>query len=78
MAEQKYNIAIECARSSKFIHEEALACELAAKHYERNCDPDMAISLFRQAKKCYREWGSKKKVQHVAEAIERITQGKHP
>jgi len=25
MAEQKYNIAIECARSSKFIHEEALA-----------------------------------------------------
>lgn len=88
--EPRYNIAIESARSSKFIHEEGLAwyvldtrcslvtaaidsihlceylfhlihsnirfifqSELAAKHYERNSDPEMAISSFRRAKKCY-------------------------
>ncbi|KAL7478293.1 hypothetical protein ACHAW6_004062, partial [Cyclotella cf. meneghiniana] len=34
-AEVEYDVAISAAQSSKFIHEEGLACELAGAHHER-------------------------------------------
>jgi hypothetical protein len=65
---------------------QALACELSARHYcEKKCGPDLdkardkALSLYRQAENCYKEWGSPKKVIQMKEAIRMIVEeGKSP
>jgi hypothetical protein len=66
-----------------FIFYRALAWELSGRHYEKNKEPDFdkALSLCKQAKKCYKEWGSPKKVTQMKEAVAVrmiITEGKCP
>ena len=53
-----YMKAIEESRSSHFVHEEGLACELAGMHYGRRGDITKAKELFQQAENCYETWGS--------------------
>ena len=69
-AEREFDAAILLSRSSKFVHEEGLACETAAMYYKKSGNNDMAVNLFRQAQKCYQDWGSQMKVRHVARQIE--------
>ena len=57
-AEVHYMKAIEESRSSHFVHEEGLACELAGMHYGRRGDITKAKELFQQAENCYETWGS--------------------
>ena len=64
-AQASYAVAISSARSSGFIHEQGLACELAGYHYKKVCDFSSAWILFDQAKRCYAEWGSQMKVDSV-------------
>ena len=64
-AQASYAAAISSARSSGFIHEQGLACELAGYHYKKVCGFSSAWSLFDQAKRCYAEWGSQMKVDSV-------------
>ena len=71
-AEDAYDAAIKASQSSKFVHEEGLACELAGSHFERLGKKEQAISLFQQAEQCYKTWGSKKKTLQMAERAERI------
>jgi hypothetical protein len=71
-AEQKYDIAIDAARASKFIHEEALGNELAACHYQNSGRIDKAIMYYTRAENLYKEWGALKKVVQVNERIERL------
>ncbi|KAL3816018.1 LOW QUALITY PROTEIN: hypothetical protein ACHAXA_010789 [Cyclostephanos tholiformis] len=67
-----YAAAINSACSSKFIHEQGLACELAGYHCKKNCDLSGARKFFDQAKKCYADWGSQLKVDSVAHALESV------
>lgn len=69
-AELKYDCAIRESQSSKFIHEEALACELAGMHYERKGNTKKAVSLFRQAEQCYKVWGSPIKMLQMMSKIQ--------
>lgn len=71
-AEYEYAIAISSARSSKFIHEEGMACELAGLHYKHNGDKTKALDLFCQAKKCYETWGSQLKIDQMSSVMEGI------
>ena len=65
-AEASYAAAIKSARSSGFIHEQGLACELAGYHYEENVgDIGCARGFFDQAIDCYLQWGSKMKVDSI-------------
>ena len=64
-AQASYAAAISSARSSGFIHEQGLACELAGYHRKKVCDFSSAWSHFDQAKRCYAEWGSQMKVDSV-------------
>jgi len=64
-----YDAAIAASSSSKFIHEQGLACELAGFHYTRIEKYDTAREFFNQAKTCYNEWGSQMKVKHVTDQI---------
>jgi len=59
---QWYEKAIETAKNHEFLHEEALANELAARCYESWGHRRMAHSLQKDAWHCYTHWGSQAKV----------------
>jgi len=68
-AKSSYAAAILASRSSKFIHEQGLACELAGFHYKKIGDSRRAWGFFNQAKLCYAEWGSEMKVESIAQQL---------
>jgi hypothetical protein len=71
-AAKEYDTAIKAAQASRFIHEEGLAAELAAMHHQRLGNNTTALSLFSQARECYKQWGSNAKVRQVTEKISRL------
>ena len=60
-----YDQAIALARESEFIHEEALADELAARYLLSQGKNDDARSYMRSAMEKYEAWGAKRKVAHL-------------
>ncbi len=60
-----YDQAIALARESEFIHEEALANELAARYLLSQGQNAAASSYLRSAMKKYEAWGAKRKVAHL-------------
>ena len=60
-----YDQAIALARESEFIHEEALANELAARYLLNQGQNDAARSYLRSAMEKYEAWGAKRKVAHL-------------
>ena len=60
-----YDQAIALARESEFIHEEALANELAARYLLNQGQNDTASSYLRSALEKYEAWGAKRKVAHL-------------
>ncbi len=60
-----YDQAIALARESEFIHEEALANELAARYLLNQGQNDAAKSYLRSAMEQYEAWGAKRKVAHL-------------
>jgi hypothetical protein len=72
-AQASYAAAINSARSSGFIHEQGLACELAGHHYKKVFDLRSAWSFFDQAKQCYTEWGGQLKVDSVTQQLDSLS-----
>lgn len=68
-ADLEYDVAISSSRSSRFVHEEGLSCELAAIHYKHHGDNDKALIFFSRAQKCYEVWGSQMKVEEMSRQI---------
>ncbi len=60
-----YDQAIALARESEFIHEEALANELAARYLLNQGQNAAAGSYLRSAMEKYEAWGAKRKVAHL-------------
>jgi hypothetical protein len=71
-AEKEFGAAILASKASKFVHEEGLACELAAMHHMRRGYDHLALSLFQQAKSCYKTWGSHVKEDHMTSQIDSL------
>eukprot|EP00804_Cyclotella_cryptica_P010062 CCRYP_020488-RA/>CCRYP_020488-RA protein AED:0.04 eAED:0.04 QI:1274/1/0.66/1/1/1/3/40/1007 len=63
--QSEFNRAILASQSSKFVHEEGLACELAGIHYKKRGMKSLALSFFGQAELCYKSWGSHVKVRQM-------------
>ena len=72
LAVESYTAAIETSKSSKFVHEQGLSCELAALHFKRRKDMKTALTYFRQAKTCYEAWGAQIKVDSIVQQIDNI------
>ena len=72
-AQASYAAAINSARSSGFVHEQGLACELAGHHYKKVFDLRRAWSFFDQAKQCYTQWGSQLKVKSVTQQLDSLS-----
>jgi PAS domain S-box-containing protein len=64
-AEEFYERAIAGAAENEFIQEEALAYELAAKHYLARGREKIAQTYMKEAHYCYDRWGAKAKVKDL-------------
>jgi len=61
-AMELYDEAIRFAKEHEFLHEEALAYELAARFYKSRNKEHIARMYMREARYCYHRWGAKAKV----------------
>nr|WP_206755705.1 AAA family ATPase [Leptolyngbya sp. FACHB-671] len=64
-AEEFYERAIQGARENEYIQEEALAYELAAKHYLARGREKIAQLYMKEAHYCYERWGAMAKVKDL-------------
>nr|WP_322711273.1 PAS domain S-box protein [Nostoc sp. ChiSLP03a]MDZ8212475.1 PAS domain S-box protein [Nostoc sp. ChiSLP03a] len=64
-AEELYERAIAGAAENEFIQEEALAYELAAKHYLARGREKFAQTYMKEAHYCYERWGATAKVKDL-------------
>ena len=71
-AKSSYDAAITSSRSSSYVHEQGLACELAALHYKKIGEAQTALNFFQQAKECYIQWGSQMKVDSITQQMDRV------
>jgi PAS domain S-box-containing protein len=64
-AEEFYEQAIQGARDNEYLQEEALAYELAAKHYLTRGREKFAQTYMKEAHYCYERWGAMAKVKDL-------------
>ncbi|MEM5432072.1 trifunctional serine/threonine-protein kinase/ATP-binding protein/sensor histidine kinase [Cupriavidus oxalaticus] len=71
-AELHYERAIRSAQESGFVHNEALASELAARFYAAREFEDIAHLYLSKARHCYLRWGADGKVRQLEEMHPRL------
>ena len=64
-AERLYEQAIRSTRANGFVHNEALACEVAARFYAARGFDEFARLYLRNARSCYVRWGADGKVRQL-------------
>ncbi|WP_437994781.1 AAA family ATPase [Sorangium sp. So ce185] len=64
-AAQLYEQAIRAARASGFVHDEALAYEIASRFYRARGFDLIAATYLREARACYARWGADGKVKQI-------------
>src|SRR5580658_8113723 len=64
-AERLYEQAIRSARANGFVHNEALAYEIAGRFYAARGFETFADAYLRNARNCYDRWGATGKVRHL-------------
>ena len=64
-AAEKYMLAQESSKKHRFIHEEALACELAAAFHEKTGNVQFVAELIVRAATCYQTWGAEEKAESL-------------
>ncbi|PHM08582.1 hypothetical protein CK516_19980 [Nostoc sp. 'Peltigera malacea cyanobiont' DB3992] len=64
-AEEFYEQAIQGAKDNEYLQEEALAYELAAKHYLARGREKIAQTYMKEAHYCYERWGASAKVKDL-------------
>ena len=57
--------AIAAARANGFIHDEAIANEVAARFHAARGSATIANAYLREARSCYLRWGADGKVRHL-------------
>ena len=70
LASVKYDDAIKFSRLHKFVNDEALACEIAARFYSEIGELTASMKYFRLARKKYTEWGALGKVHLLFDEME--------
>src|SRR5262249_32311169 len=72
-AEQLYEKAIRSSHTNGFEHNEAIACELAARFYAVRGFDTSAEAYLRKARYCYLRWGAAGKVRQLDELNPQFT-----
>ena len=73
-----YEQAIRSARGNGFVHNEALAHEVAARFYAARGFETIADAYLRNARNCYNRWGAQGKVKQLDERNPRLRDGRTP
>ena len=60
-AAESYKASVAAAKKHKFVHEEALGCELAGYFFKEQGDETKAQEMFKQAQIAYAKWGANAK-----------------
>lgn len=60
-AAESYKASVTAAKNHKFVHEEALGCELAGYFFKEQGDETKAQVMFKQAQIAYAKWGANAK-----------------
>ena len=71
-AQELYELAIQGAKKSEFIHEEAIAYERAAEFYLALGREEIGHLYLRNAHHCYNRWGAKAKVEAMEAEYPRL------
>ena len=74
-AEQLYERAINSARAAEFVHNEAIANELAGRFYLARGLETAGYAYLRSARECYDRWGAVAKVAQLDERYPRLRDG---
>ena len=77
-AERLYEEAIRLARQHGFIHNEAIAGELAARFYAARGFETTALAYLRNARYCYLRWGADGKVRQMDESDPHLREEQSP
>ncbi len=67
--------AIQYARVTENLHNEALACELYGRFWRRKANRDIASVYFDKARQRYSQWGAAAKVRHLEESLSNLMLG---
>src|SRR6202011_1694232 len=73
-AERLYEKAIRSARENGFVHNEAIAHEVAARFYSARGFETIAHAYLRNARYCYLRWGAAGKVEQLDQRYQLIAQ----
>ncbi|MCI0423790.1 MAG: GAF domain-containing protein, partial [Acidobacteria bacterium] len=73
-----YEQAIQYARETENLHNEALACELYARFSKQRGNPEVAALYLRKARQRYFAWGATAKVRHLEEKLASMLAGPIP
>jgi signal transduction histidine kinase/tetratricopeptide (TPR) repeat protein len=73
-----YEQSIRSARGNGFVHNEALAHEVAAQFYAARGFETFADAYLRNARNCYDRWGAQGKVKQLDERYPRLREGRTP
>ena len=73
-----YEQAIRSARGTGFVHNEALAHELAAQYYLARGIDTAGYAYLRNARNCYDRWGAQGKVKQLDERYPRLREARTP
>jgi PAS domain S-box-containing protein len=73
-AGRHYDLAIRSARQNGFVHNEAIACEAAARFYAARRLTEIAGMYARNARRAYAQWGAQAKVRQLDESYPAISQ----
>merc|ERR1712194_62560 len=57
-ADKHYLLSISSAKSHRFVHEEAIACELASMFYLKTGEKDLSACFLKQSVLRYQSWGA--------------------
>src|SRR5262249_41362189 len=74
-AEQLYERALRSSKANGFVHDEALANELAARFYSERDLTSIAQTCLRNARYCYLRWGAEGKVRQLERAHPYLREG---
>ena len=65
LAAEKYKLAEKSSKKHRFVHEEALTCELAAAFHKEAGNKTFETELIDRAVECYQTWGAEGKVESL-------------